>query len=157
MRPLSGWWRNAGTGGIGPEGGVVLLDTTVLVDLGRRPASESHRRAAWYVAELLNDGESLVTSRINDAELRVGPELADDRERELVRVERILAGLTILEFDAAAARQFAAIKAILLRRGKVAGDCDMLIAAVAVANGQVLVTRNPKHFVDIPGLVVNSY
>jgi predicted nucleic acid-binding protein len=34
---------------------------------------------------------------------------------------------------------------------------DVLIAAVAMANGQELITRNPRHFADIPGLVVATY
>jgi predicted nucleic acid-binding protein len=109
------------------------------------------------VAQLVADGHSLVTSRINEAEFRVGPELSREPAQELVRVERVLGGVVILEFDAQAALRYARIKAHLLRRGRPAGDCDMLIAAVAIANGQLLLTRNPKHFVDVPGLELSSY
>jgi predicted nucleic acid-binding protein len=41
--------------------------------------------------------------------------------------------------------------------GRPAGDMDTLIAAIALAHGQRLVTRNPKHFADVPGLIVESY
>ena len=34
---------------------------------------------------------------------------------------------------------------------------DVFIAAVALANGQRLVTRNPSHFANIPDLVIEAY
>ncbi len=34
---------------------------------------------------------------------------------------------------------------------------DVLIASVAVANSHVLVTRNPKHFANIPEVSVLGY
>jgi predicted nucleic acid-binding protein len=37
------------------------------------------------------------------------------------------------------------------------GDMDVLIAAVAMANGHILVTRNINHFAQIPGLGLDSY
>ena len=136
---------------------MALLDTTVLVDLGRRPDSEFHRRARAQVARLVAEGHTLFTSRINEAEFRVGPELSRDPQKELVRVERVLAGVVILEFDAEASLRYARIKEHLMKRGRPAGDCDMLIAAVAIANGEPLLTRNPRHFYDVPGLDVTSY
>jgi predicted nucleic acid-binding protein len=93
---------------------VALLDTTVLIDLGRRAASPFHRRARDAVARLLADGHTLFTFRINEAEFRVGPERSADREKEARRVERILSGIAILEFDAEAALRYAKIKAILM-------------------------------------------
>jgi tRNA(fMet)-specific endonuclease VapC len=136
---------------------MALLDTTVLIDLGRRPASPNHVRASEVVRRLLSHGHALFTSRINEAEFRVGPELSTDRGRELQRVERILARVAVLEFDAGAALRYAAIKAMLMRAGRPAGDCDILVASVALTNGEVLVTRNPRHFAAIPGLTVESY
>jgi predicted nucleic acid-binding protein len=136
---------------------VALLDTTVLIDLGRRPQAPAHQRARAAVRRLLASGEMLFTSRINEAELRVGPEMSGQRRRELERVERILAGIVILEFDAEAALRYAVIKAAMLKRGRPAGDCDALIASVALAHGQLLLTRNPQHFRHIPSLIVQSY
>jgi tRNA(fMet)-specific endonuclease VapC len=136
---------------------VALLDTTVLVDLGRRPQAPMHGRATAAIRRLLAGGQKLFTSRINEAEFRVGPEMSEDRERELERVERILANVVVLEFDARAAAIYAAIKASMLKRGQPAGDCDTLIAAIALANGQSLLTRNPAHFANIATLIVDRY
>ena len=136
---------------------MALLDTTVLIDLGRRAGNREHRRARAAVQRLLEGGEMLFTSRINEAELRVGPETSGDRQKELERVERVLSGIMILEFNAEAALRYAVIKAAMFKRGRPAGDCDTLIASVALANGQLLLTRNPKHFREIAGLRVESY
>jgi predicted nucleic acid-binding protein len=62
-----------------------------------------------------------------------------------------------LDFTAEAVRRFAAIEALMFKIGRPVGDLDALIAAVALAHGQLLVTRNARHFKDIPGLAVQSY
>jgi len=136
---------------------VALLDTTVLIDLGRRSQEPAHQRARTVVQRLLGAGEMLFTSRINEAEFRIGPEMSSERPRELERVERVLAGIVILEFNAEAALRYAVIKAAMFKRGRPVGDCDALIASVALAHGQLLVTRNPRHFTQIAGLIVQSY
>jgi tRNA(fMet)-specific endonuclease VapC len=136
---------------------VALLDTTVLIDLSRRPGTPSHSRARRRVDELTARGETLFTSRINEAEFLVGPERVRNRAEEILRVEGVLAWLQILEFDAAAARFYARTKAALLDAGQPVGDCDTMVAAVALANGQMLLTRNPNHFVGVPGLAVSWY
>ena len=136
---------------------MALLDTTVLVDLGRRGEAPMHRRVRSTLQELLTRGENLFTSRINEAEFRVGPEMSDQRRRELQRVERVLSGIAILEFDAQSARVFAIIKAAMFKLGHPMGDCDTMIAAVALSNDQMLLTRNTRHFEHIPGLTVRGY
>jgi predicted nucleic acid-binding protein len=72
-------------------------------------------------------------------------------------VERVLAGLVIRDFDAAAARWYALTKAALLDQGRPAGDCDTMIAALALASRERVVTQNTAHFAGRPGLVVSSY
>ena len=63
----------------------------------------------------------------------------------------------VLDFDDSAARLFAGIAAELRRKGRPAGDMDVLIAATAMAGGHSLVTRNTAHFADIPHLTVETY
>jgi tRNA(fMet)-specific endonuclease VapC len=101
----------------------------------------------WYV---------MATTLFNVAELWVGVERADDHAVEQQRVNAILDGLVVLPFDEMAARYFARITAYLLAQGKPMGDMDALIAAVALANGHLLVTSNPRHFSDNPGLALKS-
>jgi predicted nucleic acid-binding protein len=119
--------------------------------------SANHRRAVHFLAELRAAGASLFTTRLNVAELYVGVERAPDRAAELRRVEAVLDGLPVLEFDEAGARRFAVVLSRLYRKGRPIGDMDTLIASVALTHGQSIVTRNPKHFVDVPDLVVQQY
>jgi len=136
---------------------VALLDTTVLIDLTRRAGHPQRARAEAVTRRLLSAGEPLLTSRINEAEFRVGPLRAADATREAAKVEAVLATLVVLDFDAAAAVRFAEAQAHLLGTGRPAGEMDVLIAAVALANGQSIVTRNPEDFVEIRGLVIEAY
>ena len=136
---------------------MALLDTSVLVDLSRSARSDAGRRAAAAVTELLRRGETAYTSRIAEAEFRVGPFRAPDPSRELAKVEDVLTACVILEFDARAAARFAEVKAHLLGIGRPPGDMDVQIAAVALVHGQSLLTRNAKHFADVPGLAVRTY
>ncbi|MGD0388893.1 MAG: type II toxin-antitoxin system VapC family toxin [Tepidisphaeraceae bacterium] len=83
--------------------------------------------------------------------------MSGQRRRELECVERILAGIVILEFNVEAALRYAVIKAAMFKRGRPTGDCDAFITSVALAHAQLLLTRNPRHFRHIPGLIVQSY
>jgi tRNA(fMet)-specific endonuclease VapC len=136
---------------------MATLDTTILVDL-LRPRCKRHRSALAKLADLASRGDSLVTTRFNVAELEVGMELSDDPSRDRHGVEVLLAGMGILEFEALAARAFAQITAEKRRTGTSIGDRDALIAATSLTAGHaVLVTRNPSHFANIPGLEVEDY
>ncbi|HEY8751130.1 MAG TPA: type II toxin-antitoxin system VapC family toxin [Tepidisphaeraceae bacterium] len=136
---------------------MAVLDTTVLIDLLRSPRNTNHVRAARKIIALQAAGAALLTTRINIAELFVGVELSNDPVREEARVQSILNKFGILELDELVARRFGTIAASLQRRGQPSGDLDALIAAIALVNGQSLVTRNPKHFEQIPGLLVETY
>ena len=136
---------------------MAMLDTTALIDLSRSERSPLRSRVAAVLRQLLDAGEDLHTSRINEAEFRVGGFRAKNRQQETRTIERVLDGFPVLEFDAVAALCFARVKAHLLDHGRPTGDADLLIAAIALANGQSIVTRNAAHFAQIPGLAVAAY
>ena len=136
---------------------MALFDTNVLVDIGGGGGRRLQAAARNVFAAKQAAGDALATSRINEAELRVGVARARDRAVELQRVEAVLRRLTILDFDATCAARLGEIKGKLMDLGRPSGDLDLLIAAVALVYGQTLVTRNPKHFADVPGLAVESY
>jgi predicted nucleic acid-binding protein len=136
---------------------MACLDTSFLIDLIRSGASTRRRRATGMLRKMLASGEHLTTSRFNVAELLVGVYRSDDPERELRSVDALLQNMTVLEFGPEAARLFARITALLQQQGKPAGDMDVLIAATALAAGEPLITANPAHFRNIPGLTVDTY
>ena len=136
---------------------MALLDTNVLIDLSQGNTTDEGRRANTFLLQKLRDGDSLHTSRLNEAEFGIGSHRARDPAAERIKIEDVLSTVVVVEFDAAAAHAFAAAKAKLLSLGRFPGDMDVLIAAVCLAHDQPLVTRNPRHFADVPGLTVESY
>lgn len=135
---------------------MACVDTNVLIDLGN-PRRPGHISALAANARAVAAGEALCTTRFNIAELLVGVERAADRARAERSFLLATANLVILEFDEIAAQNFGRIQSHLLNIGRPAGDMDTLIAAVSITNGQRLITRNAKHFADVPGLVIESY
>ena len=72
----------------------------------------------------------------------------------LFRTEELLAELLIVPISQRAADEFERLRAVSKLR-KI-GRADLLIASISLANRATLVTRNIKHFKQIPGVrVVN--
>jgi tRNA(fMet)-specific endonuclease VapC len=136
---------------------MACLDTSFLLDAAGRGGRQLRARAREKLASLVEVGEILTTTRFNVAELWVGVERASDQPGELLRVQTMLEPLIVLDFDESSARVFGRITAYLYARGSPRGDMDVLIASVVLVHGERLVTRNTRHFVGIPDLIVETY
>lgn len=136
---------------------MACLDTTLLIDL-TRSGRDRRALALAKLGELLARGEKLATTRFNVAELYVGVHRSTLPDVEQRAVDAVLDGLIILDFTHACAILFGQMTARLQRIGRPVGDMDVLIAATALAWAHpVIVTRNPDHFADLPGLTVESH
>ena len=72
----------------------------------------------------------------------------------LFRTEELLRQLLIIPISQAASDEFKRLRAVSKLR-KI-GQADLLIASITLANRAILVTRNTRHFKQIPGVrVVN--
>ncbi|MCE5279175.1 MAG: type II toxin-antitoxin system VapC family toxin [Planctomycetaceae bacterium] len=125
---------------------MACLDTSVLLDLAGRGGARGVRQAMAKLRMLVAQGEGLVTTRISVAELYVGVWRSHDPPLERKRVEVILEGLDILDFDQRAADLFGQITAHLQQIGRPIGDLDVMIAAISLVNGHLLVTGNASIF-----------
>jgi tRNA(fMet)-specific endonuclease VapC len=77
-----------------------------------------------------------------------------EAQKWLLRSEELLSELLVVHFNAASARQFDNLRRF--PKLKKIGRADLLIASIAMANRATLVTRNLRHFRQIPNLrVVN--
>ena len=65
--------------------------------------------------------------------------------------------MEIVPFDSDAAAEFGIIQGELRRMGRPTGELDALIAAVARARGDILVTHNTRDFINIPGLQLEDW
>ena len=124
------------------------LDTNICVRLIRnRPL------VGGVLEERMNAyANVLATSTVVMTELLHGAAMSANPPRERDFAMSILARLSVLEFDAAAAEHAADIKADLQRKGRLIGGNDILIAGHARSRGLIVVTGNLREFERVDGL-----
>lgn len=130
------------------------LDTTFLIDLMHNEAS-----AVRKARELEEVGFN-ATTEINVFELVYGIHRSKlgDRKARLAQAEQLFSRLVTFPLNHEAALNAGKILGKLSREGKEASPRDGMIASVAITHGcNVIVTRNTKHFVSIPGIQVEVY
>lgn len=122
-----------------------LLDTSVIID--------------WNdptVQRVLP--EEISISAISLAELAAGPILAStiiEQSNRQARLQQVEATFEPIPFDAGAARSFGLVVAAVASTGRTHRSrmADLLIAAIAHANGLTLYTRNPSDFTGLKELI----
>jgi tRNA(fMet)-specific endonuclease VapC len=76
-------------------------------------------------------------------------------QARLQQSEELFGQLLIIGFDAKATREFDLLRKS--RRLRRIGRADLLIASITLANGATLVTRNVRHFHQVPNLKVVNW
>jgi tRNA(fMet)-specific endonuclease VapC len=137
-----------------------LLDTDHLSIIQQRTGPE-YRAVMAHLA--LHPRADIALSVINFHEQVLGCQTYLARARasaDLIRgygmLSRVItdfAGATVLPFDAAAGTALDGLAAARIR----IGSMDLRIAAIALANGLTVVTRNVRHFRRVPGLVTEDW
>ena len=76
-------------------------------------------------------------------------------QRQLDQSERLLNEMLVVVFDGISATEFGH----LLRNRRLAkiGRADLLIASISLAHKATLVTRNHRHFGQIPGMKLENW
>ena len=121
---------------------MMIADSDVLIDFLRGRGDWARRIAV----EL--ETRSFGTTAITAFEIRSGARTA----RQKKAVDTLLDAMTILPFGPDDARIAAEIRQQVESRGQPLGMADYMIAAVCIAAGGVLLTRNRKHFERVEGL-----
>ena len=119
-----------------------LLDTNIIVALTIDEDENVIRRAAAC------DAGDMVTSSIALAEVAFGTEQGQPPTMEVLRA--FIEEVAVLDFDHKAALAYAQLP---FKRA----SFDRLIAAHAISNELIVVTRNEKDFNDVPGLTVENW
>ncbi len=125
-----------------------LLDTNILIH-----AMEGHPSVRAHM--LAHEG-AIVLSAFSLGELQRGLfKTPSETALRQTRLSILLERLPVLPFDAAAAKAYGQIVALL---GWVKGrDFDRMLAGHAMATTSVLVTNNRADFRDIPGLTLEDW
>jgi tRNA(fMet)-specific endonuclease VapC len=122
-----------------------MLDTNICVHLMRTTGSPILDRLDAHEGEIC-------ISTVTWHELSHGAEKSRRPARERELMEKLAAGLTILDFDARAADHSGEIHATLAKSGQLIGSYDMLIAGHARSLGLTIVTNNLREFRRVEGL-----
>ena len=101
--------------------------------------------------------EEVVVCSVVRAELYFGARNSARVEPNLKALCAFLAQLQSADFDEESAVEYGIIRAELAQRGTPIGPNDLLIAAIARSNDQVLVTRNDREFLRVRGLRVETW
>lgn len=91
------------------------------------------------------------------AELLFGAEKSAKRELVHQKLQVFFSRFKSMPFDDAAAQTYGVIRAALEQEGRLIGPNDMLIAAIALANGLTVVTHNTAELGRVPGLLLEDW
>lgn len=131
-----------------------LLDTFVIIELDRGD-SKSLQRAA-----MLDENGPHAIGSVTIFEFLFGIFLrykSAKLRKALEEAEEYLSAFVILPLDWKASRRAAEIAARLRASGAQIGIQDVYLAAIALENDLILITKNPDHFKKIPNLKVEVW
>ncbi len=127
-----------------------MLDTDICIYVVKnRPIGLLDRFEAF--------ADELSISAITLGELQYGIEKSTQRERNAAAIQAFVAQLSVLDFDAPAARHFGELRAELERAGTPCGLCDMQIGAHARSRGLIVVSNNRREFARMPGVRLETW
>ncbi|QDT36959.1 type II toxin-antitoxin system VapC family toxin [Stratiformator vulcanicus] len=129
-----------------------LLDTNVWIEILRGRAAPSLLR---QFRRLRPDKIKLCS--VVKAELYSGAERSANRDQNLLEIDRLCSSYESFPFDDQAALIFGKIIADLAREGKPIGAVDIMIASIAIARRQVLITHNISHLGRITDLIIEDW
>ena len=128
-----------------------LLDTNTRIRyINGRSQSVADRLDA------LPEREAVVCAVVK-AELFFGALHSHHPAKSLAGQKQFLKLFASLPFDDAAAEHYAQIRADLANKGTPIGSNDMFIAAIALANGLILVTHNTREFGRVAHLQIEDW
>ena len=127
----------------------LILDTTVLVAAERQRAR---------LDRAIDDDNDVAIAAVTAAELFVGVELAEARQRagRAAFVDDLLQTLSVEDYTLTTARAHAHLLAATRGSGTPRGAHDLIIAATAISTERAVVTADLRGFSDLSGVDVRS-
>jgi tRNA(fMet)-specific endonuclease VapC len=129
-----------------------LLDTGIMGDFINRRHGVDER-----VEQARIRGDRIVTCLPVVGELFAGVEGSASRDRNYHHLVLALERVPAWPFDRAAAEEFGRIDAQLRRSGRMIGEIDVQIAAIALSMGNTTVVSKDSDLQAIPGLAVENW
>ena len=126
------------------------LDTSVIIAIFRGDSD-----LAKKISMLESNAISFTT--ITLCELLKGAYKARQKEKALDLIKDFSNTYNVLTLTAVSCEIFGRDFNALLKSGKAAQEPDLMIAGIAKENGLILVTRNRKHFENVPDMLVEEW
>ena len=130
----------------------MIADTSFIIDIMER-VPEALKKAQ----ELEDRQEKILITTITVFELWIGITKSSKPEHEKKKVEEILQSQFIVDLDKESAQEAGKINGLLQLEGNIIDSEDCLIAGIAHHHGEMVVTKNVKHFRRIKSLSVETY
>jgi len=124
----------------------MILDTDALISLMNGDPSANNAIRALEEKE-----DRIVTTIISAYEILRGAHISSCPERNLTKVQDVLANVHVLDLTLQACEEASKIYADLQKKGWPIGEYDVLIAGIAKAHAETILTRD-KHFNLVQGI-----
>jgi len=130
---------------------VYMLDTDISSYIMKRSHDTVLKRLQTVAVS------DVCVSAITKAELMYGVEVSPRPPKDQAALNQFLRYVAVLDYPAAAALDYARIRADLKSHGTMIGGNDLLIAAHARSAGLTLVTNNTKEFSRVRDLRIENW
>ncbi len=130
----------------------MIFDSCFMIDL-----LKDDEKAFDKLLEIEDNGTTQVITTITVFELIFGAEKSRESEKEKIRAKKIYETMLIANLDHKSAVCAAEIFASSVKKGRTLPLSDCLIAGIALANNETILTRNVKDFNKIEGLKIETY
>lgn len=128
-----------------------LLDTNACIRYlnGRAPRLRQRLDAV--------DPDQICVCAVVKAEMFAGAMRSRNPEKSLAVQYAFFERFVSFPFDDSAAKEYGRIRSAIWNAGTPVGPNDLMIAAIAKANGATLVTHNTAEFGRVPGLSIEDW
>ena len=134
---------------------MVCFDTDFLIAYLQNN-SAAIKKLEELVQQQAGRDTAAMTTTVNAAELWKGVYRSKEKQKEeFAKVKWLLDSLELITLDSESARMVRELDAAI--KTSPIGESDLLIASIALANKQTVITRNKKHFERVPGLQVEGW
>lgn len=128
------------------------LDTNIIIDIFR--GDEKLRKKLEAFNDLNVEMSMAMPSLL---ELYKGAYAASKKEQALQLIGDFKKSVKILPVSEQSCMVFGMDWDLLKKRGKPVPEFDLFIASIAKTEGKIFVTRNQKHFLEIPNLKIEEW
>lgn len=128
-----------------------LLDTNICIYIIKKKPESVLKKFSK-----LNPG-SVAISSITLAELYFGVVKSTKPNENMIALQEFISPLIVLDFTDQDALLYAKIRTDLVKKGKLIGAMDLLIAAIAKSRDLALVTNNNKEFSRINDIKIENW